>query len=275
LISSLKIFLFRNFCNSFSKYIYVYLNRKILSSLEPIFIVGCQHSGSSILLRILGEHQHLFPITYESNIFNIFYKKLDIRFQGILWQKYCERNNKKRWIEKTPDHIFKIDSILEIFPHSKILLMVRDGRDVTCSLKARSGDYNDSLNLWIKANEYALRFCNKPRIKFIKLENLVSEAEKVLNEICEFIEEKYNPNLLDYHKVKKLYYTNLISPNSLDIIKPESSDDGENHLNLRNWQINQPLFKNTNRWNKELNEDELILFYSKAKELMLKLGYEL
>jgi len=60
-----------------------------------------------------------------------------------------------------------------------------------------------------------------------------------------------------------------------DIIKPESSDDGENHLNLRNWQINQPLFKITNRWMKELNEDELILFYSKAKELMLKLGYEL
>jgi tetratricopeptide (TPR) repeat protein len=36
---------------------------------NPIFVVGCGHSGTSVMLALLGSHPCLYPIPYESSIF--------------------------------------------------------------------------------------------------------------------------------------------------------------------------------------------------------------
>jgi len=43
--------------------------------------------------------------------------------------------------------------------------------------------------------------------------------------------------------------------------------------NLRNWQINQPLFDGRGRWIKEMTEDDKVIFKDKAQKYLEKFGY--
>lgn len=60
-----------NLAQKSSKYLRYIWNRfamqKTIDS-SPTFIVGCGHSGTSVLLAILGAHPRIYPVTYESGI---------------------------------------------------------------------------------------------------------------------------------------------------------------------------------------------------------------
>jgi hypothetical protein len=45
--------------------------------------------------------------------------------------------NKRRWCEKTPDHIQHMALLAKEFPESKFIHMIRDGREVSCSISRR------------------------------------------------------------------------------------------------------------------------------------------
>src|SRR5436190_13903882 len=74
---------------------------------EPIFIVGCGHSGTSLLLAILGAHSRIFAAPFESRIA----KKATWRFRAGMrkFERWAIANGKIRWAEKTPGHILRID----------------------------------------------------------------------------------------------------------------------------------------------------------------------
>ena len=83
---------------------------------------------------------------------------------GTEWKKEIRKSKKKkfdvkavsegyeRWIEKTPRHIRVIDEILKWSPESKIILIVRDGRDVACSMRDRYGDIKTGIERWVRDN---------------------------------------------------------------------------------------------------------------------------
>jgi hypothetical protein len=45
------------------------------------------------------------------------------------------------------------------------------------------------------------------------------------------------------------------------------------HTYRRNWQINQPLFRNTSRWKKDLSEKEKNIFFNNKDALILMKHY--
>ena len=70
------------------------------------------------------------------------------------WNKECLATNKKLWIEKTPPHIFQIQKFLKYRPQSQFILMLRDGRDVVCSLKYRQKyqTFGERAERWVDDN---------------------------------------------------------------------------------------------------------------------------
>src|SRR3989338_8099593 len=50
-------------------------------------------------------------------------------------------NNKKRWVEKTPNNIFKIPDILSVYPNAKFIEVCRDPRATFFSWKSAEQDY--------------------------------------------------------------------------------------------------------------------------------------
>lgn len=233
---------------------------------NPIFIVGCGHSGTSIMISILSNHPSLYPITYESGLFKR--GESEIREIMLKWDKECIEAGKKRWIEKTPPHIFQIKKFLLHRPNSKFILMLRDGRDVVCSLKQRIEytNFEARVERWIYDNLAGLPYQNHPNVLTVKYEHLVSRTKVTLQRICGFLQEEYTDQILNYQQHQKYWYHS-------EIIKPQEIITHEDHHKLRNWQINQPIFDGSGRWKKEMSEMEKSQFKKTAQKYLLQFGY--
>jgi hypothetical protein len=171
---------------------------------------------------------------------------------------------KARWLEKTPRHIFRIGEILRYFPEAKIVLMLRDGRDVACSIRDRYGSLEAGINRWVEDNQAGRPFWTHPSVRVVRYEELVAEFEKTVRGVMEFIGEEFQEALLRYHETAQYFFTSRIE-------KPRSIF-GENHELYRNWQINQPLFDGRGKW-RQMTEEEKRLVKAKAGQLLIELGY--
>jgi len=234
---------------------------------NPIFVVGCGHSGTSIMTTILGNHPNLYSIPGESGF--LYQNELKHKETMYQWDRECINAGKKRWVEKTPGHIFHIKKLSLYRPNSQFILMLRDGRDVVCSLKKNSTHYKtygDRIERWIYDNLAGLPYWNDPRVMVVKYENLIADTQITLEKIFNFLGEIYTEKVLKYYETPKYWY-------SSEIIKPEKMQNRLDHLNLRNWQINQPLFDGRGRWKTEMTEEHKIIFKEKAQKNLVQFGY--
>jgi len=131
-------------------------------------------------------------------------------FAGIycaLHEMYAQQNgNKPRWGQKTPNNTFFIGPILECFPNAQFIYIDRDGRD-TCAdfLRSSFGATNSfvAAEFWKLIHNAAKPWREKldsSQWYDIKYEDLVRKPETVLTGVCNFLEEKYEPEMLDFWK---------------------------------------------------------------------------
>ena len=95
--------------------------RSDTSSAHPVFIVGCGHSGTTVVLRLLGRLGGFHALQYESNwalardpVAKI--SQLEASVGGY------------RLVEKTPKHVFELGKIFRARPLCKVIVCYRDGR---------------------------------------------------------------------------------------------------------------------------------------------------
>jgi tetratricopeptide (TPR) repeat protein len=234
---------------------------------DPVFIVGCGHSGTSLMLAMLGEHPDLHPIPKESALFLTSDAKVQATFRD--WEADCRKAGKRRWIEKTPPHIFQIHRFLAFRPDARFLLMLRDGRDVICSLRHRVGyeALPDRIDRWVYDNLAGRRFWAHPSVKVVRYEALVARPEATLRGICTFLGVDYADAMLDFHERQRLWYSDQIA-------KPAEIHSHEDHMATRNWQINQPIFDGRSRWQAQMPEAERVeVKASRAQRYLEEFAY--
>jgi hypothetical protein len=218
-----------------------------------------------LLVRILGAHSRLCVIPFESSF-------------ALKWPEPCEAAQnffarcdkltrgvgKARWVEKTPRHIYRVREILRYFPAAKIVLMLRDGRDVACSIRDRYGSLEAGIDRWIEDNRAGEPFWDNASVRVVRYEKLVSEFEPTVRAVFAFVGEAFEEAALRFHE-KPLYYF------SSRIEKPREVF-GENNGLYRNWQMNQPLFDGRGKW-RALAAEEKRLLKDRAGGMLVEYGY--
>jgi len=259
----------------------------------PIFIIGCPRSGTTLMRVILDSHpniccgpethliRHLKPIKdkiYEN------WKRLEPygttkddlnrglgTLFGMFHENYLRIKNKQRWAEKTPDNIFFVDIINDLFPDCQFINVIRDGRDVVCSFKDRWGRLAifSGIKNWNKSAELAYQFrkeFNKDRYLEVRYEELISNPETETKKIMEFLGEKWTPEILEHHKKEHDFWFNTKTGENIDFDKEKNP--------LRH-SPSKPIFNSSvDKWKRNLNFIEKAIANISLKENLVKLGYK-
>ncbi|MFK7847125.1 MAG: sulfotransferase [Rhodothermales bacterium] len=130
---------------------------------------------------------------------------LDIPIRKAL-DAWAEKEGKDIWGEKTPKNLFYVDYIHAIMPDARFIYIVRDPRAVVNSMNRFARFVDDSvLNAfnWLQAAEYGYKLLQRSvpaekRLE-IKYENLVSDVEGTARQICAFLEEPFEEEMLAFY----------------------------------------------------------------------------
>ena len=227
----------------------------------PVFIVGCGHSGTTMFRHVLGLHQNIYAVPYEGRIF--FHSNIKIRIADAIWSFTAISKGKTRWLEKTPSHIYHLDRIFQIYPDSRVLLLIRDGRDVAVSLNRRWGDFGRSVRKWVEDNRAGEPYWGHPMVKKVLYEQLVSDFERQMKAVCTFIDEPFDNTLLSFSDRSSTAQLN-------DEI---SNQNGAKPKEFRDKQIAHGLYNANGRWIAEMTEEQREIFKRIAGDMLIEYGY--
>ncbi|RLF27775.1 MAG: hypothetical protein DRN08_01535 [Thermoplasmata archaeon] len=261
----------------------------------PIFIIGCPRSGTTLVRVILDSHPNICcgPETHMFRDIEKFRKNILHRwnmlqpygvdkkainqklkeFFLLFTENYVSTKKKKRWAEKTPDHIFYVDLIDELFPDCQFINVIRDGRDVVCSYKERWGrkTFFNAIKTWNKTINLTLIYrkkFDKKRYMEIRYEDLISNPEMETRKMMKFIGEEWTPVLLEHHKIEHDFWFKQHGKT-----QGHTSHDSREKHPMRHTP-SQPIFSSSvGRWKKKLNLIEKILVNILLRENLIKMGY--
>lgn len=228
-----------------------------------IHVCGCGHSGTSILTRLVGEHSRIHPIAGETGVA----KKERYGHYRLALDQFWRDTEAARadlWVEKTPKPVRYLGFILGAAPSSRILLICRHPLDTVASLKRRYGRLGKGLRRWTQDNGRVLRWRSHPRTLLVRYEDLVESPRACLEEVMTFVGLRFEPRQLSYHQQPVRWYG-----------QAEAEPAEPSHVNLRNHQINQPLFDNRGSYRQHLTAAEIARVRQSCSRLAGALGYSL
>lgn len=263
-----------------------------VSQVDAIFIIGCGRSGTTLLRAMLERHPRLWggPESW------VFVHTIDpvilawkfstdpaqtrallksstsaVEFSERYFGKCTTDAGKARWIEKTPRHVNCLGYLLASFPNARFIHMIRDGRDVACSLRnhpkaaiSRNGvtpitvnnPIAKCINRWVHDTSAGLAYRGHPRVCEIRYEQLVLQSEIALRQVCAFISEDFTADLLDA----------AIDPRNDTAASQERAPS-----NLASFEsVNT---KSLGRWQRDLSAAELATCMRVGGPLLEALGY--
>jgi len=227
---------------------------------SPVFFMGFMRSGTTLVEEALSSHSNALVFsegnsinTIASNMGEIlgkrhFYYPNDVdslteeevdKLRDYYWDIMRvkafrgEDIEGKKVIDKYPLSIAYLGLIYRLFPNAKILVAIRDPRDVCISCFFQNFDhksalpnfhtmdgtvdfYNEVMGLYLKLKE------NVPLdIKEYRYEDLVGNKEDVLKGILEFFGLTWEENVMDFYNEEGVVKT----PGYADIVKPLFSPD--------------------------------------------------
>ena len=113
---------------------------------------------------------------------------------GLLSES-ARKAGKPSWVEMTPANVAAAPHLVAMFPSTRIVHLVRDGRDVACSRMLKRGDPDRDVARWVAHWERALLAADRAarevpeHVLTIRLEHLVRDTrEATYRRMVDFLE---------------------------------------------------------------------------------------
>jgi hypothetical protein len=121
---------------------------------------------------------------------------------GAPFAAYARKHGKPRWGDKTPHYVHHVDALLATWPDARVVVLVRDGRDVALSLRRMPFGPN---NAWAAAQWWARGIRagaaaeerHPDQVMTLRYEDLARDPGARVPEVCEFLGLGYSPAMLD------------------------------------------------------------------------------
>jgi hypothetical protein len=156
------------------------------TELETVFVVGCGHSGTTLVAAKLSRLAQCYCASWETNSFHP-----DL---GLYWSravfgtliKIAEGGGARVIVEKTPKHIHCQARILRLLPRAKFIVVLRNPLDTCASLFRRFGDLDYSIERWNLDNQAALAVLQSKAAIVVRYEQLVTQSLGELAALASF-----------------------------------------------------------------------------------------
>ena len=262
-----------------------------VSSQNHIVIGGCGRSGTTLVRVILDSHPQI-SCGPESNAFlppvlnlHRLKEKLKLASEDLDAAYYTSRSRaefidhlarffrgstgKPRWAEKTPKNVHHLHYIFEKFPQAKFIHVLRDGRDVACSLRThpRHRVVDGKLvpvNTWKPMKYCATRWrdsllsakphMSDPRFHNVRYERLVTEPRQTIMELMRFLGEPWDEALLAHTEAASTFRDVTAFPQNPEALQPIGTAA-------------------VARWQRDMTEDDKRIFREIAGDLLIEYGY--
>jgi protein-tyrosine sulfotransferase len=200
-------------------------------SQDPLIVIGgCPRSGTTLLRKLLDEHPSiccgpesnaLLPGRPDpaalASAYDLPRDEVESLLEGARSQadfvaaffgRVAERRGKPRWAEKTPLNIAHLEWTLSHFPRARVVHVIRDGRDVVCSLRhhpvrrfvdgtwqsvPQDRSVTSCTRQWLSLTGKGLRWRNDARYLEVRYEDLVEAPEPTLRRVMAFLGEPFDP----------------------------------------------------------------------------------
>ncbi len=188
-------------------------------------------------------------------------------FADLFLTAAAAKQGKQLWCEKSPRNIRRLDYIWEHFPRARVVHIIRDGRDVACSLRNHprhtrvNGEYvptninrpiRKCINRWAQYVSDGLRHRGDERYLEVRYEELAQDYETVMRRICDHCQLPWSDVLLQREQVQG-------QRKDMEIVNPE---------------VRKPLYNSSiGRWQRDLSAREKEVVMKRAGTLLGELGY--
>lgn len=173
-----------------------------------------------------------------------------------LYQLYGDQRGKSRYGDKTQANIHHLPLLAELFPESKFIHAVRDGRDV--ALAHTDGTKIEQVAVsWkrrVTAGREAGKALGPDRYIESRFEDLIEHTETSVRRICDFLDLTYDTQMLRYYE------------RAGDIVATTAVPDRHKDIFL-------PPTKGLKDWRRDLSDDQVARFEALAGGLLSDMGY--
>ena len=126
----------------------------------------------------------------ESRIREFLHASSDIReFIDQLTESVMATKNTNHWLDHTPENIYTMEAILETFPHSRGINIVRDGRAAVFDRIQQDFSPKAAVNIWLvetAIGQYLqAKHVDTGRMLTVRLEDLLEQPKVVLAKVIE------------------------------------------------------------------------------------------
>lgn len=99
-----------------------------------------------------------------------------------------QAHGRRIWAEKSPQNVYAFRAFLDCYPQGKVVCLVRDVRDVVCSLMRKKwGGFKQALSFWLVDTAICDSFRDHPRVFFVRYEDLVGQPRRLITELLDFL----------------------------------------------------------------------------------------
>jgi protein-tyrosine sulfotransferase len=262
-----------------------------VSESSHIILGGCGRSGTTLARIILDSHPEVCCgpesdlLGGESIKAGGLFKKFgfDVHLASSALEPYKSRaefidrfalvcrkiTGKKVWAEKTPRNVLNLPWIFKHFPKSRFVHLLRDGRDVACSLRTHPRHrVENGVLVPVKTNrpmkECALRwrdclmaakpYFSDPRFYTVRYEDLVSRPESTIAALADFLQLPWDGSMLHHTMAASIFRDPTKFPQNPEALLPIGTSA-------------------TGRWSRDMAEEDRLVFKEIAGDLLAETGY--